>query len=818
MATIFDQNVLEEDFSVTLQRYFATYGLSVVTDRALPDARDGLKPVQRRILYGMWVARYLSSRTTVKSAEVVGKILGDYHPHGDTSVYDAMVRMAQDFTMRYPLIDGQGNWGSVEGDAAAAYRYTECRLSPLAEAIMADIERETVSLHPTYKQDPKVQEPDYLPGRIPPLVNPSSGIAVGLSTNIPPHNLGEVMRACIALLDEVPTKRLTTEQLMDFVPGPDFSTGGVIVGGDGIKDYLETGKGRMVVRSVVKLEETPRSRALVVTQIPPIGKDKVRASIVKAVNERKLEGLVPEVRDESDTEKGLRIVLELKKESDPAETLTALFKETDLQIAVSAQMVFLFGEPMQQARQPKQVGIAEVLRYWNTHQLDVLTRRLQHDLTAAKNRLHIVQGLIVGAANAKQIVAIFQDSADRAEAKTKIMAKYKLSEIQAGVIADMTLSQVTRLDAGKYQTESAELTGKIAELEDLLATPAKRVAMLKREMQDLIKRFGDPRRTVIDADARADAKIESVANMQDDGTPVVLALGRDNTIKRLAADAFTPVGKRKLTVGKPDAPVRHIVPATSHSYILCVSDQGRVFQIGVNKLDEISRADKGIGFGDLLQLEFGEEIIGIAPIANFNDDLYLMQFTALGKVKKSAISEYRQAAQEGLPDMRLADGDTVIAAFVCGAEGDLMVTASNGTALRFANADVRAQGRIGQGMAAVNVPDGVHVVAASYVAPGAEAKANLIIFTAAGLAKRLALSECPRKGRASAPLAMLKTTGATVTAIVAPANGQIIVSGHKNTATLISIATLPQQGRADAPQISVTLAAGEKLVGACLLP
>src|SRR3984893_14597240 len=399
--------IREEDFSVVMTQAFATYGLSVVTDRALPDARDGLKPVQRRILAGMLQARYLSSRPTVKSAEVVGLILGNYHPHGDSSVYEAAARMSQPFAMRYPLIEGQGNMGSEDGDAPAAYRYTEMHLSPLAEALMADMERETVPLHPSYKQDPRVQEPDYLPGRIPPVVNPSSGIAVGLSTNIPPHNLSEVVRACIALLDR-PTMSL--EQLMTYVQGPDFCQGGRVMGVEGIKDYLSTGKGRIIVRAEVRLEETPRSRALVVTQIPPIGRDKVKASIVKAINARKLEGLLPDVRDESDTQHGTRIVLDLRKDADAAQVLSQLFSETDLQIPLSFQMVFLFGEPMQAARQPKQVGMLELLNYWNNHQIDVLTRRAQFDLRKARERLHIVEGMIIGSGHAEQIVRIFQQA------------------------------------------------------------------------------------------------------------------------------------------------------------------------------------------------------------------------------------------------------------------------------------------------------------------------------------------------------------------------------------------------------------------------
>src|SRR5438067_5742599 len=491
--------IREEDFSLIMAQAFATYGLSVVTDRALPDARDGLKPVQRRILAGMRDARFISSRPTVKSAEVVGLILGNYHPHGDVSVYDAAARMAQPFTLRYPLIEGQGNMGSEHGDAPAAYRYTEMRLSPLAEALMADMERDTVPLHPTYKQDPKVVEPDYLPGRIPPIVNPSSGIAVGLSTNIPPHNLGEVLRACIALLDR---PNMDVEQLMTYIQRPEVCQGGRIIGVDGIKDYFATGKGRIIVRAEVRLEETPRSRSLIVTEIPPIGRDKVKASIVKAINARKLEGLLPDVRDESDTEKGMRIVLELRKDADAAQVLSQLFNETDLQIALSFQIVFLFGEPMEMARQPKQVGLIEQLNYWNAHQVDVLTRRAQFDLRKAQERLHVVEGLIVGAANADKIVKIFQQAEDRAAARQIIEKTYKLTPIQSEVIASMTLAQVTRLDASKYAREKVDLQTRIGELQHLLSDRKAMLLLLKKEMQQLIKQFGDERRTTNDVEGQ----------------------------------------------------------------------------------------------------------------------------------------------------------------------------------------------------------------------------------------------------------------------------------------------------------------------------
>ena len=751
--TVVTGNIREEDFSVIMAQAFATYGLSVVTDRALPDARDGLKPVQRRILAGMREARYLSSRPTVKSAEVVGLILGNYHPHGDTSVYDAAVRMAQPFTLRYPLIEGQGNMGSEDGDAPAAYRYTEMRLSPLAEALMADMERETVPLRPTYKQDPKVVEPDYLPGRIPPIVNASSGIAVGLSTNIPPHNLTEVLRACIALLDR---PDMNVEQLMTYIPGPDFSQGGRIIGSDGIKDYFTTGKGRIIVRAEVRLEETPRSRALIVTQIPPIGRDRVKASIVKAINARKLEGLMPDVRDESDTEKGLRIVLELRKDADSAQTLSQVFNETDLQIALSFQMVFLFGEPMQAARQPKQVGLLELLNYWNAHQLDVLTRRSQFDLRKARERLHIVEGLIVGAAHATEIVKIFQQAEDRNAARKVIETKYKLTTIQSDVIASMTLAQVTRLDAGKYAKEKEELQARIHELEQLLADRKAMIALLKKDMQQLIKQFGDERRTAIDVEGQASDPIKEVASLHE-REPLLIALTRGGALKALPPETFVPKGKNGDAVYTPargDEQLRQVMSATSQDYVLCVSSAGRVFQIATHRIPMGNRSAKGEPLRKLLELEAGEEIVAVLPVEGYDEDRYLVTFSKLGKAKKSPLSEYKTVHVDGLQDMKMANGDAVVTALLSRGQGEYFVTTSNAQTLRFSDENLRAQGRSGQGVAAMTLGNNARVVSAVYL-DGDEAKqaanfSSLFVLTESGVGKKVPLSQYPQKGRATA--------------------------------------------------------------------
>ncbi|GER91470.1 DNA gyrase subunit A [Dictyobacter vulcani] len=748
--------IIREDFSVIMSQAFATYGLSVVTDRALPDARDGLKPVQRRILAGMLNARYLSSRPTVKSAEVVGLILGNYHPHGDTSVYDAAARMSQPFTLRYPLIEGQGNMGSEDGDDPAAYRYTEMRLSPVAEALMADIEKETVPLHPTYKQDPRVLEPDYLPGRIPPIVNASSGIAVGLSTNIPPHNLGEVMRACIALLDR---PEMSVEQIMGYIQGPDFPQGGRIVGIDGIKDYFTNGKGRIIVRADVRLEETPRSRSLVVTQIPPIGRDKVKASIVKAINARKLEGLMPEMRDESDTEKGTRIVLELRKDADAAQTLMQLFKDTDLQIAQSFQMVFLFGEPMLPGRQPKQVGVLELLNYWNEHQIDVMTRRAQYDLRKAQERLHVVEGLVIGSANAEEIVRIFQQAEDRATARKQIEERYQLTTIQSDVIASMTLAQVTRMDASKYAREKEELVLRIQELEHLLGDRKVLIAALKKEMQQLIKQFGDERRTVIDAENNVLTPIEKVESLHQ-REPLLIGFTRNQTLKALPIETYKPRGKNGSTPYTPvrgDEQLRQLLPTTTQDYLLCICSSGRVCQIATHRIPVTTRSNKGESLRELLQLETGEEVVTVLPVDAYDEDRYLVIFSSYGKVKKSPLSEYKAADVDGIQDMKLSEGDSVATALISYGRGEYFVTTDTALTLRFSDEQLRSQGRGGQGVAAISLNKGGEVISACYLdsEPAIEADqdifsiTSLLVLTEGGWTKKVPVSQFVLKARAT---------------------------------------------------------------------
>ena len=724
-----EQDIRDEDFAVLFPRNYAQYMAATIVDRAIPDARDGLKPVQRRILYCMYVNGYRSNRSTIKSAKVVGQVTGDFHPHGDAAIYLTMARMAQDFTLRYPLVDGQGNMGSIDNDPPAASRYTEVRLTPLAEVLLADVDEETVPLIQTYLQNPKVLEPLYLTGHLPPVVNPISGVAVAMATNVPPHNLTEVLNAAIALLD----KPLTTLELMRFIQGPDLPTGGHILGEDGIKEYLETGKGRFTMRGTVRLEESPKGQALVITEIPYTTKDRIKASIAEAINQRKIDGLMPEIRDESDEDHGLRVVLMLRRDADPAQVLNALYHHTDLQLNYTAQMVFLMGHPGKAAVEPRQVGMVEILTHWNNHQRDVLTKRLQHELRKAKERLHIVQGLIVGAANAQQIVKIFQQAPDRTSAKLEIQKRYRLSEIQSETIAQMTLSQVTKLDAGRYEEEGKTLEARITELEGILGNQARLVEMLKSEYRAVREKFGDARRTVIDREGAVE--ITTVQNIiEEKGLQV-----------QLSPDGYlrvTPDGKRK---SRKDYPVLASFDASTTDYVLFVSNLGKVYSLRANKLPEIS--GRGKSMRKLLSLDPKEQIVGAFATDGFHQDRYMVQFTRNGRVKKSSLFEYRSADSTGLSDLNLLGDDQIQAALPAQGANHYLVVASDARALRFDDADLRASGRVGQGVQAISLSKGAQVMAAFEI--GVNDRRYLASISRGGFAKKTVLGEYPLKGRAT---------------------------------------------------------------------
>ncbi|HYY88702.1 MAG TPA: DNA gyrase subunit A, partial [Chloroflexota bacterium] len=653
--TIPDEQIRQEDFSAAIQNSYAEYGVSS-NARAIPDARDGLKPVQRRILWFMYRMGWTSTHETVKSAEVVGTVMGQAHPHGDAAIYDAAVRLAQDFSLRYPVIDGQGNFGSDDDDPAASMRYTEMRLSPVGELLLRDIGKETVPLVPTYKQDPRVVEPYYLPARIPPAVNGQDGVGLGFATRVPPHNLREMLNACIALLDQ---PQMGVLELMRYVQGPDFPAGGTLLGEEGIREYLATGRGRIVHRGTVRLEEDQRGRRLIVTEVPFVGRASVKTSIARAYNDGKLPGLVFEghIPDESSDQNGTRIVLPLKKDASPSDVLASLYQHTSLQTSFSVQMTFLFGTENEPARTPRTVGMVELLRRYNEHQLNVLRRRSEYDLSRAKERLHLVEGLIVGAVHADEIVKIFQASKDRTVARAELVKRFKLSEIQAQKISEMTLAQVTKMDLASYRAEKKELQATIANLEDLLAHEPKMVALLKDEMTAIANEFGDDRRTPIVSDEHA---TQPVAEIQSaiESKPVLVALSTDSGLKAMAPNTYA--GKTNAGTVRGDERLLAVHRARTTDYLLCQLSSGRVATVRAAKLPETTRAGKAELARAFLNLEPGERIAAIVPVGAFSEEVYLVQFTREGRVKKTPLSEYVRVDEKGAPDLRLLGKDAPV--------------------------------------------------------------------------------------------------------------------------------------------------------------
>ena len=743
------EQIRQEEFSAAIQNSYAEYGVSS-NARAIPDARDGLKPVQRRILWFMYRMGWDASHDTVKSAEVVGTVMGQAHPHGQEAIYDAAVRLAQDFSLRYPLIDGQGNFGSDDDDPAAAMRYTEMRLSRVGEIMLRDIGKDTVPLVPTYKQDPKVVEPYYLPARVPPAVNGQDGVGLGFATRVPPHNLREMLNACIALLDR---RDMTVLELMQYVKGPDFPSGGTIVGDEGIREYLMNGRGRIVHRGTARLEEDQRGRRLIVTAVPFVGRANVKTSIAKAFNEGKLPGLIFEghIPDESSDQNGTRIVLPLRKDANPTSVLATLYQHTSLQTSFSVQMTFLFGAENEPARTPRTVGMVDLLRRYNEHQLNVLRRRSEYDLARARERLHIVDGLIIGAVNADEIVKIFQAAKDRATAREQLIKRFKLSEIQAQRISEMTLAQVTRMDLAGYRNEKKELQATIANLEDLLAHEEKQVALLKDEMQTVANEFGDDRRTAILSDAQA---TEPVAEVQSaiESKSVLVALATDGGLKAMAANTYA--GKTNAGTVRGDERLATLVRAHTTDYLLCQLSTGRVATVRVARVPETTRAGRAEIARSFLSLEPGERVIGLVPVSSFSEEVYLVVFTSEGKVKKTALSEYIKVDEKGSPDLRLLGKDSVVRAVLSLGGGDYVVTTSDGKTLRFSDADLRPTGRVGQGVQGISLGRGASVVGADWVSQ--EDDRALWVVSSGGLIKRSLLTDYPRKGRATGGVATMQ--------------------------------------------------------------
>jgi len=727
------------DIDAQMRQAYLDYAMSVIVARALPDARDGLKPVHRRILYAMSELGLRSNTSYKKSARIVGEVLGKFHPHGDSAVYETMARMAQDFSMRYLLVDGQGNFGSIDGDAPAAMRYTEARLSKMAEELLADIDKDTVDFAPNF--DESLEEPTVLPARLPNLLlNGTSGIAVGMATNIPPHNLGELVAAINFLIDNFDrADDIPLEDLMKFIPAPDFPTGGIIVGREGIEHAYGTGKGRLVLRGLAHIEEGKSNRhQIIITEIPyQVNKSSLIERIAELVREEKID-MISDLRDESD-QRGMSIVIELKRGAQPKKVLNQLYKFTPLQSTFGVQMLALVdGEP-------RTLPLKRALQIFIEHRQTVLVRRTNYELAKARARIHILEGLMIALDNIDAVIQTIKESPDADQAKERLMERFKLSEIQAQAILDMQLRRLAALERWKIEEEYKQVKAQIEYLEDLLANPKKILALIKSDLSELGEKFGDERRTRVFADAREE--LSEADLVQDEA--VLISLTERGYIKRVAAKIFKSqsVGGRGVTghATKEEDEVLALIPARTLNTMLFFSDRGKVYSEKVYQIPDADRTGKGIPLVNVLSLDAGERITAAIPVPDFTSHGYCTMMTAKGKIKRVDLEEFASVRPSGLIAITLDPDDELGWARLTTGKDDVIIVTEQGQALRFREDQVRTMGRSAAGVQGIRLAKGDAVT--SMTIPHAEGA--LFVVTTGGYGKQTPLKEYPVKGRAT---------------------------------------------------------------------
>jgi DNA gyrase subunit A len=710
-----------------MKESFIDYSMSVIVSRALPDVRDGLKPVHRRILYAMNELGLTPGRPYKKSATVVGDVLGKYHPHGDNAVYDALVRMVQDFSLRYPLVDGQGNFGSIDGDSAAAYRYTESRLTPIAIEMLADIDKETVAFAPNF--DDRLEEPTVLPSKFPNLlVNGASGIAVGMATSIPPHNLREICAAVRHLVDH-PDSELV--ELRKIVKGPDFPTGGFIFGRDAIKECYETGRGKIVMRARAQIEEKESSgkQQIVVTEIPfQVNKSRLIEQIAEQVRDKRIEG-ISDLRDESDRD-GMRIVIELKRDANAEVVLNQLYKHTTMQSTFGAIMLALVDG------QPKVMGLKEMLQHFVEHRHVVIVRRTEFDLREARAREHILEGLKIAVDNIDEVITIIRGSPDVETADAALRSRFGLSERQSKAILDMRLARLTALERDKLEAELAEVQALIAELETILASREQRMAILKGEMVHLEEKYGDDRRTEIVSNT-GEFSVEDLIAEED----MVVTVSHAGYIKRIPVSTYRRQrrgGRGLAGMGtKDDDWVEHLFIASTHDYVLFFTQNGQVYWLKVYDIPQGGRAARGKPVINLIQIGEGERIAAFQAVRTFDDQHYLMFATANGTVKKTVLSAYGNPRSSGINAINIEDGDELIDVQVTDGSNDIVLGTRFGMSIRFGESDVREMGRATAGVRGIALEAGDRVVDMVVI----RRDATLLVVTEKGLGKRSELAE-----------------------------------------------------------------------------
>ena len=784
-------NIQQVDIDAQMREAYLDYAMSVIVARALPDARDGLKPVHRRILYAMHELGMRSNTAYKKSARIVGEVLGKFHPHGDSAVYESMARMAQDFSMRYLLVDGQGNFGSVDGDAPAAMRYTEARLQKLAEELLADLDKDTVDFGPNF--DDTLEEPLVLPARVPNmLLNGTSGIAVGMATNIPPHNLRELTDAIIFLIENYETMDdIPLEALMKHIQGPDFPTGGIIVGREGIESAYGTGKGRLVVRGLAHIEEARSGRHdIVITEIPyQVNKSTLIERIAELVRDDKIDQ-ISDLRDESD-QRGMSIVIELKRGAQPKKVLNQLYKYTALQTTFGVQLLALVdGEP-------RTLPLKRALQIFIEHRQTVIVRRTNFELAKARARQHILDGYLIALNNLDAVIKTIRESQDADVAKTNLMTRFKLSDLQAQAILDMQLRRLAALERWKIEEEHKQVVQQIEHFEDLLAHPKKILALIQDDMRDLAEKYGDDRRTRIAGDAKEE--LSEADLVQDEA--VLISLTERGYIKRVAASVFrsqTRGGRGVMGhTTKEEDEVVALIPARSLDTMLFFSDRGKVYSEKVYQIPDADRTAKGIPLVNVLSLDANERVTAAIAVSDFSAHGFCMLATARGKVKRVVMEEFASVRPSGLIAMTLEEGDQLGWARLTSGKDEVIFVTENGQALRFSEQKVRSMGRQAAGVQAIRLKKGDSVTSMDVV----QKDGTLLVVTSGGYGKQTPLKEYSAKGRATGGISTidqkaLKEIGRIVAARVVQMDDDLTIITANGVAIRIKVKDVKQAGRA----------------------
>ena len=780
--------VTETNFAEEMRSSFLEYSMSVIVARALPDVRDGLKPVHRRVLYAMHESGCNPSKPHVKSARPVGDCMGKYHPHGDAAIYDTLVRMAQDFSMRVPLVDGHGNFGSVDGDSPAAMRYTECRLDKPAMELLKDLEKETVDWQPNY--DESLQEPKVLPARFPNLlVNGSAGIAVGMATNMPPHNMAEAIDATIAVIDN---PDIDVDELMQIIPGPDFPTGGIIMGRSGIRDAYATGRGSLAIRSKCHIEKTDSGKQrIIVTEIPyQVNKLRLIEKIAELVKLKKITE-ISGLNDESDR-KGMRIVIDVKRGEEPEVVLQKLYKHTQLQTGFGVINLALVDGV------PHVLSLKEIIAHYIEHQKDVVTRRTRYELRKAEERAHILQGYIIALDNIDEVIQIIRNSRDDNEARAKLMERFGLSEPQTNAILEMRLRRLTGLERDKIETELADLMDKIAEYKKILSDVHEVERVIKEELEETKRRFADKRRTEI-TDSSSDVDLEDLIAEED----MVVTITEGGYIKRVPADTYQEQkrgGKGKTGVNlKDDDGVDQVLVASTHDFLLIFSNFGKVYRIKVHQVPLGSRQARGTALVNLVPFEKEERCATVINTRSFPEDEFLLFGTSHGMIKKTAFSQYKNVRSSGLIAINLKDGDELVSVHRFRPGSHIVMASSAGRAIKFDDSNIRAMGRDTSGVRGmkVDLDAGVRVLGMEVVPEGKDD--DLLVITERGYGKRTKLSEYNLQGRGGQGVTTIKMTprnGNLVAMMVVPDEHELIVMSQNGMTLRCKASDISELGRA----------------------